>query len=108
LTSKNQSNIKFRAVLCLALPGCAAATQGQEGPPPSTGVGLIQLAINSSSYSMAEAAAAVALKYPAALEPDVARKLLLTAATRGHTAALEILAFSSTAIPGCGHSRECA
>jgi hypothetical protein len=83
-------------VLCLALSACAAVTQGQEKPPPSTGVGLLQLAINSSSYSMAEAAAAVAVEFPAAHVPDVARKLLLTAATRGHAAAVQILASCTT------------
>jgi hypothetical protein len=41
---------------------------------------------------MADTAAAVAVKFPAAHAPDVARKLLLTAATRGHAAALQTLA----------------
>jgi hypothetical protein len=73
----------------------AAATQATQGPPPSTGVGLIQLAINSSSCSIANYAAAVAAKFSAAHVPDVARKLLLTAATRGHAAALHSLASCS-------------
>jgi hypothetical protein len=41
---------------------------------------------------MAAEAAAAALKFPAAHVPDVARKLLLTAATRGHAAAVQTLA----------------
>jgi hypothetical protein len=40
---------------------------------------------------MADIAAAVAAEFPAARVPDVARKLLLTAATRGHVAAMDTL-----------------
>jgi hypothetical protein len=41
---------------------------------------------------MADIAAAVAAEFPAAHVPDVARKLLLTAATRGNEAAVQALA----------------
>jgi hypothetical protein len=51
----------------------------------------MQLAINSNSCSVAFKAAAEAANFPAAHAPDAARKLLLTAATRGHTKAVHRL-----------------
>jgi hypothetical protein len=55
LTSKSHSNNNFNTVLCLALLVVLLhLTQGEQGPPPSTGVGLLQLAINSRSWSMAD------------------------------------------------------
>jgi hypothetical protein len=80
-------------VWLLAFPASGAAfTQDEQGTPPGTGADLLQLAINSSSSGMASNAAAVAVKFPAAQSPDVVRKLLLTAASRGHTAAVLRLA----------------
>jgi hypothetical protein len=52
----------------------------------------LQLAISSNSSGMASKAAAVEAESPAAHAPELARKLLLTAATRGHVAAVQTLA----------------
>lgn len=83
-------------LLCLHLSSDDVAMQGRQGPPPSAGVGLLQLAINSSSHSMASNAAAAAVRLPAAQAPDVARKLLVTAATRGHSDAVGRLGFAAS------------
>uniref|UniRef100_A0A383V733 Uncharacterized protein n=1 Tax=Tetradesmus obliquus TaxID=3088 RepID=A0A383V733_TETOB len=57
---------------------------GVEGPlklPPEHTASLLQLAMNCSRP---ETAAAAARRLPGALEPEFARKLLVTAATRQH------------------------
>jgi hypothetical protein len=64
--------------------------------PPEDGANLLQLAFNCSNpltvdtafVCLPRTADAAAADMPALLEPDVARKLLLTAATRQHAALL--------------------
>uniref|UniRef100_A0A383W5Q2 Uncharacterized protein n=1 Tax=Tetradesmus obliquus TaxID=3088 RepID=A0A383W5Q2_TETOB len=61
---------------------------GVEGPlklPPEHAASLLQLAMNCSDPGTATAAAR---RLPEQLEPELARKLLLTATTRQHTAVL--------------------
>jgi hypothetical protein len=54
-------------------------------------VGLIQLGINSSNNSVAIDTAKAAVKFPEAHAPEVARKMLQTAATRGNLLVVQTL-----------------
>jgi hypothetical protein len=60
-----------------------------EAPAGAAVAGLLQLAMNSSSNTAAQAAA---YHIPAQLEPAVARKLLTTAALRQHVSAVQHMA----------------
>jgi hypothetical protein len=73
------------------------AAQARARLPRGGAADLLQLALNCSSTAAAgtavghlpATAAAAARRLPELLEPDVARRLLVTAATRQHTAAVE-------------------
>jgi hypothetical protein len=86
----------LRLLLHLPYP----VVQDHVGLPAEGGEALLQLAVNCSDPDTAAAAAAripvtveaAARRLPALLQPEVARKLLITAATRQHIAALQHLA----------------
>jgi hypothetical protein len=63
--------------------------QPEQLPAGVTMAELLQLAMNSSSHAVAEAAAD---HLPAQLEPEAVRRLLVTAATRRHDGAVQHLA----------------